>query len=72
MRSKCIAVFLVACIIGLNRYFPSIFFVSAEESKSKAECVMEQESRRILYEYNSDVRLPMASTTKVVTAITVI
>ena len=44
----------------------------AETSYSKAECVMEADSRRILYEAHGDVRLPMASTTKIVTAITVI
>ncbi len=39
---------------------------------SKAECVIELESRRILYEAHGDVRLPMASTTKIATAITVL
>ena len=39
---------------------------------SKAECVMEVNSRRILYEWNGDIRLPMASTTKIVTALTVL
>ena len=38
----------------------------------RAECVMEKNSRRILYEANGDVRLPMASTTKIATAITVL
>ena len=41
-------------------------------SVSKAECVMEVNSRRILYEFNGDTRLPMASTTKIVTAIAVL
>ncbi len=44
--------------------------VSAEESA--AECVMEMYSRRILYETHGDIRLPMASTTKIVTAATVL
>ncbi len=39
---------------------------------SKAECVMELHSRRVLYENHGDVRLPMASTTKIVTAATVL
>lgn len=46
--------------------------VSAKASEGKAECVMELNSRRILYESNGDMRLPMASTTKIVTAITVL
>ena len=37
-----------------------------------AECVMELNSRRILYEKNGDLRLPMASTTKILTAITIL
>ena len=40
--------------------------------ESKGECVMEVSSRRILYENNADVRLPMASTTKIITCITVL
>ena len=40
--------------------------------ESKAECVMELNSRRILYESNGDLRLPMASTTKILTAATVL
>ena len=39
---------------------------------SKAEAVMEVSSGRILTERNADEKLPMASTTKIVTAITVI
>ncbi len=39
---------------------------------SAAECVMEVDSRRILYQERGDVRLPMASTTKIATAISVI
>ena len=40
--------------------------------QSAAECVMEVHSGRILYEYRGDTRLPMASTTKIATAITVL
>ncbi len=40
--------------------------------QSKAECVMEQSSRRVLYEEHGDVRLPMASTTKILTCATVL
>ena len=43
-----------------------------EKRFSKAECVMEMQSRRILYEESGDLRLPMASTTKIVTLLTVL
>ena len=47
--------------------------VSGEETvEGKAECVMELSSRRILYESRGDLRLPMASTTKILTAVTVL
>ncbi len=39
---------------------------------AKAECVMELNSRRVLYESRGDLRLPMASTTKILTATTVL
>ncbi len=39
---------------------------------SKGECVMEVSSGRILYSSNEDVKLPIASTTKILTALTVI
>ncbi len=41
-------------------------------TEGRAECVMEVNSRRVLYEHNGDIRLPMASTTKIATAITAI
>ncbi len=53
-------------------YAPSVLSVSAKAEVSKAECVMELNSRRILYEYRGDTCLPMASTTKIVTAATVL
>ena len=43
---------------------------TANFSSSKAECVMEMRSRRVLYEVCGDYRLPMASTTKIATCIT--
>ena len=41
-------------------------------TEGKAECVMELNSRRILYESRGELRLPMASTTKILTAATVL
>lgn len=42
---------------------------SAAATLSKGECVVEVETKRFLHEYNADDRLPMASTTKILTAI---
>ncbi len=58
--------------------FPLFSFLSFSKTRctaselAKAECVMEMDSHRILYESHGDTRLPMASTTKIVTAITVL
>lgn len=41
-------------------------------TKGRAECVVEVTSRRFLHEENAEMRLPMASTTKILTAIIVI
>ena len=46
--------------------------VKAENLSGRAECVIECNSGRILYESHGDLRLPMASTTKILTAITVL
>lgn len=41
-------------------------------SSAKAMCVLEQSSNRVLYGKNIDQKLPMASTTKIFTALTVL
>ncbi len=41
-------------------------------AQARAVCVMEQSSRRVLYEEYGDKALPMASTTKILTAATVL
>lgn len=68
-----ISFFFACCII--NTF--SIKRANAENvlpvlASGRAECVMEKSSRRILYETRGDVRMPMASTTKIATAITIL
>ncbi len=58
--------------ILLASVFTPVRTVSAAADSSKGECVMELNSRRVLYESHGDMRLPMASTTKIVTAATVL
>ncbi len=45
---------------------------AASAGEAKAECVVEVSSKRILHECNAETDLPMASTTKILTAILVI
>ncbi len=63
-----IFIFLAALCVLM---FPHTTYAEAA-SESLAECVLEVSSRRILSEKNADRTLPMASTTKILTAITVI
>lgn len=75
MRNKFSAAAAVcSAIIGL---FSSVFLSprtmpSIAATESRAECVAEVSSRRFLEEKNADVNLPMASTTKILTAIMII
>lgn len=57
----------------LTTFIMPVHYIKAETyPESKGECVMELNSRRVLYENHADTRLPMASTTKIVTCITVL
>ena len=72
MKNRKRILLVIFAIIGILATNVTAFScVKAEEyTESKAECVMEVSSRRILYERHADVRLPMASTTKIITCIT--
>lgn len=71
---KAVLICLVAVLISLG--FVSIktepMCVYALSSSAKAMCVIEKDSKRVVYNKNYNAKLPMASTTKVVTAITVL
>ena len=67
-----------AIVCGVGVWLSNLFVLQARKTEAqefctaKAACVMEQTSRRVLYEHCGDLRLPMASTTKIATAITVL
>lgn len=66
---------VIACLFVGFAFFPSKALTCAggeSYTAGKAECVMELDTGRILYESQGDIRLPMASTTKIVTAATVL
>ena len=60
----CFSVFVVSPAYTIS--------VDATGTSAKAMCVLEKDSKRVIYSHNMDASLPMASTTKVMTAITVI
>ena len=67
------SVFLVVITLFAIIISPRFDFAYAETfSPSQSQIVMEKTSGRILSEFNADEKLPMASTTKVITALTVI
>ena len=65
-----------AFLTALLALFPGFFMPShevfAKSTESKGECVIELSSGRILYANSAEKPLPIASTTKILTAITVI
>lgn len=63
-----IAIFLIGAITGSAK----IFARAENLTSAKGMCVMEINSNRVLYSKNKECKLPMASTTKIVTAITAI
>ena len=69
---------IVLIFMGVLVSFPLIDTNSLEidayalSSSAKGMCVIDKDSKRILYSKNEDEKLPMASTTKVVTLITVL
>ncbi|MDR2202057.1 MAG: D-alanyl-D-alanine carboxypeptidase [Clostridiales bacterium] len=65
------ALFFAALILGAAAPTVITFGVPAESS-AEAMCVLEASARRVLYEKNADARLANASTTKILTAITVL
>lgn len=69
---------ILLIFMGVFAYIPLIDTNSLEisayalSSSAKGMCVIDKDSKRILYSKNEDEKLPMASTTKVVTLITVL
>lgn len=72
MRKK-FAFLLIIPLLFCFLFIPSEEITAqAEYTSAKAMCVLDKDSKRILYAKNEHTQLPMASTTKVVTAITVL
>ncbi len=70
MRSKLIlALIAILCVLFINTTQDVAF---ATEANTKGMCVIEANSGRVIMEKNKDMKLAMASTTKIVTAITVL
>lgn len=66
------AIMLLACALIFTFESTSEASASTFITTARSAVVMERGSRRVLFEKNSTERLPMASTTKIVTALTVL
>ena len=69
---RLILIVFMSCVIILSPKFYRVGLAEIGTDVSRAECVMERDSLRVLHGKNLDLKLPMASTTKILTAITVI
>jgi len=65
-------IFALNLVIFNKNSINSVQAMSNLTSSAKAMCVLEKDSKRVVYSKNMEEKLPMASTTKVVTAITVL
>ena len=64
---------LFLCLLALVLFLPATSFIGADAAtESVGECVVEISSRRFLHERNADRMLPMASTTKILTALVIL
>lgn len=68
MKFKCFYLFILFCFLFIaGAYSPSQSIVKI--TSAKAMVTIEANTKRVLYEKNKDERLPMASTTKIMTAL---
>lgn len=65
-------VLIISVVIFLLSYMPISLAKADFNTTAKAMCLMEATSRRVLKAKNENLELPMASTTKIITAITAI
>lgn len=72
IKNKIISLTLIVVICFSLFCMTPTLNVKASGTSAKAMCVLEKDSKRVIYSHNSNQQLPMASTTKVMTAITVI
>ena len=63
---------LASVIMGYHVQAKALHAADLEVTSARAMCTMEASTGRVLYEKDADVQMPMASLTKIVTAITVL
>ena len=66
------AIFTAAVVSRHSAQISNVHSATVANTSARGMCTIEVSSGRVLYEKNADAQLPMASTTKIVTAITVL
>lgn len=65
-------IIFLALLLAINVFIPKGFAIANFQTSAKAMELIEKTTGRVIYSKNSDEKLPMASTTKIVTALTVL
>lgn len=69
---KLLIALICVIMLGLASYSLAFAYGEGFTTTAQSAIVMERTSQRVLFSKNADERLPIASTTKIVTALTVI
>ncbi len=72
MKKFCLIIVALLLSFNIMLYFNNNFVIANETTSAKSMVVIEKESNRLIYSKNENEKLPMASTTKIVTALTVL
>lgn len=67
-----ISLLAICSLSSSNNVQVEAMYINNFETSAKAMCVMEKNSGRVVASKNMDMKMPMASTTKILTALTVI
>lgn len=68
MKKRYVILFVLVVLLNVV----SVSFASNVDVNAKSAILMEQSTKRVLYQKNAHIKLPMASTTKIMTALVVI
>ncbi len=71
-KFACALIVIMSVVVVLNSFSIDLPQISAQNCSARGMAVIEMESGRVLFSKNMDEKLKMASTTKIVTAYTVI
>ena len=72
MTTKKIFVFIIACALAFSAFVSPFGAIAQPALSAKSAILMDADSGSVLFEHNAYARMGMASTTKIMTALTVV